>query len=220
MVQFDEEKQEKRLEELREREEEDLAKILAQRYGLPYLNLSKMTIDLDYLKLIPEKTSEQAKAIVFQGIGKNLQIAVNSPKSDATAQIIQELQNKGYQAKLYLVSNLSLEKARKKYKDIPAFIEISKGIIDISPEKLETFAEEVQTPDDLKKHFTFMASAKENRRISEILELILAAAIQMDASDIHIEPQEKQVRLRFRLDGVLQDILYFEHVTFNFSFRA
>ena len=215
MVQFDEEKQEKRLEELREREEEDLAKILAQRYGLPYLNLSKMTIDLDYLKLIPEKSSEQAKAIVFQGIGKNLQIAVNSPKSDATAQIIQELQNKGYQAKLYLVSNLSLEKARKKYKDIPAFIEISKGIIDISPEKLETFAEEVQTPDDLKKHFTFMASAKENRRISEILELILAAAIQMDASDIHIEPQEKQVRLRFRLDGVLQDILYFEQRYFQ-----
>ena len=60
-----------------------------------------------------------------------------------------------------------------------------------------------------------MVSTKENRKVSEILELILAAAISMDASDVHVEPQEKQVRLRFRLDGVLQDIIYFPHQHFQ-----
>jgi type IV pilus assembly protein PilB len=113
--------------------------------------------------------------------------------------------------KTFLVSGLSLEKAWKRYKEVPAFIEITKGIVDISPEKMEAFSQDIKTSEDLKKIFSFMASKKESRKISEILELILAAAISMDASDIHIEPQEKQIRLRLRLDGVLQDILYFEH---------
>jgi type IV pilus assembly protein PilB len=211
MVKFEEEKQKKKVEELREREEEDLAKILSGRYNLPYLDLSKMTIDLDYLKLIPENASRLAKIVVFQGVGKNLQVALANPNLDAAKQILEDLKNKGYQIKIFLVSGLSLEKAWEKYKEVPSFIEITKGVVDISSEKMETFEREVKTPEDLKKTFSFMASKKEGRKTSEILELILAAAISMDASDIHIEPQEKQIRLRFRLDGVLQDILYFEH---------
>lgn len=211
MVKFEEEKQKKKIEELREREEEDLAKILAGRYNLPYLDLSKMTISLDYLKLIPEEASRTGKIAVFQGVGKNLQVALINPNLETTKKIIEDLEEKGYQVKIFLVSGLSLEKAWEKYKEVPAFIEISKGIVDISSEKMETFEKEVRTPEDLKKTFSFMASKKEGRKISEILELILAAAISMDASDIHIEPQEKQIRLRFRLDGILKDILYFEY---------
>jgi type IV pilus assembly protein PilB len=211
MVKFKDEEHKKEFEELREREEEDLAKVLSQRYGLPYLDLSKMTIDLDYLKLIPEETSRQAKIVVFQGVGKKLQVAVSNPKLETTEQIIENLKSKGYQTNISLVSLLSIERTWKRYKEIPAFMEMSKGIIDISPEKMEEFGGQVKTAEDLKKIFSSMTSTKENRKISEILELILGVAIQMDASDVHIEPQEKQVRLRLRLDGVLQDMLYFEH---------
>jgi type IV pilus assembly protein PilB len=216
MIRFEEEKQKKKIEELREAEEEDLAKILAQRHNLPYLDISKMTIDLDYLKLIPEEISRSAKIVVFQGVGKNLQIALANPKLEPTKQVLEDLENKGYQTSLFLVSLLSLEKAWEKYREIPAFVEASKGIIDISSEKMEKLGQEIQSPDDLKKHFLIVTSAKERRKISEILELILAAAIQMDVSDVHIEPQEKQIRLRFRLDGVLQDILYFEPRHYQF----
>lgn len=211
MVKFEEEKQKKKLEELREREEEDLAKILANRYKLPYLDLRKMTIDLDYLRLIPEETSRQSKIVVFQGVGKNLQIALVNSNLESTKQVLEDLTNKGYKTKIFLASNLSLERAWQKYKEIPAFIEISKGIIDISPEKMEKFGQEVKSADDLKRLFSSMTSSKESRRISEILELLLAASLQMDASDLHIEPQENRIRLRFRLDGVLHDMLYFEH---------
>ncbi|MGB9598837.1 MAG: hypothetical protein ACPLZH_03285, partial [Minisyncoccales bacterium] len=93
MVKFEEEKQKKKIEEMREQEEEDLAKILSQRYGLPYINLTKMIIDLDYLKLVPEKTSREAKFVVFQGVGKNLQAALANPNLDSTKRIIEELQN-------------------------------------------------------------------------------------------------------------------------------
>ncbi len=210
MVKFEEEKQQKKIEEIREAEEEDLAKILAKRHNLPYLDLSKITINLDYLKLIPEETSRSAKIAVFQGVGKKIQVGLTNPKLEPTIQVLQDLENKGYQASVFLVSMLGLEKAWEKYKEVPAFVEASKGVIDISPEDIEKFEQEIQTPDDLKKSFSAMTSTKENRRISDILELILAAAIQMDASDVHIEPQEKQIRLRFRFDGVLQDILFFE----------
>ena len=216
MVKFEEEKQKKRIEELREREEEDLAKILAQRYALPYFDLSKMTIDLDYLKLIPEEISRGAKIAAFQGVGKNLQIGLQDPKLEAAKRAVEDLQNKGYKTQLFLVSSLSIKKTWEKYKEVPAFVEISRGIIDISPEKMEKFSQEIQVAEDFKKIFTEMTSTKENRKISEILELILASAIQMDASDVHVEPQEKQVRLRFRLDGVLHDIIYFDHAYYQF----
>lgn len=216
MVKFEEEKQKKQFEELREREEEDLAKILSQRYGLPYADLSKMTIDLDYLKLVPEEISREAKLVVFQGVGKNLQMALQNPKLEVAEKVIEDLQNKGHKTQLFLVSSLSLKRAWDKYKEVPAFMEVSKGIIDISAEKMEKFGQEIQVAEDFKKIFIEMTSTREKRKISEILELILAAAIQMDASDVHIEPQEKQVRLRFRLDGILQDIMYFDHKYYQF----
>ncbi len=211
MVKFEEKKQKEKIEELREREEEDLAKIMAKRHDLPYLDLSKITIDLDYLKIIPEETSRSAKIAVFQGVGKNLQAGVANPKLNAALEAIQNLENKGYKIQLFLVSEFSLKIVWGKYKEIPAFMEMTRGVIDISSEKMEEFGNQIQTPDDLKKIFDRMVSLKENRRVSEVLELVLAGALQMDASDIHIEPQEKRIRLRFRLDGVLQDILYFEH---------
>ncbi len=211
MVKFEEEKRQQKVKELREREEEDLAQILAQKYKLPYVDLSKMTIDLDFLKIVPEDESYEAQLVVFQGVGKNLQVAIKNPQPNATQKIIQSLKDKGYQINLSLASGLSIKKAQEKYKEVPAFVEMSKGVIDISSEKMEKFSEEIKTFEDLKSTFFSMVSAKENRKISELVELILAAALNMDASDIHTEPQENNVRLRYRLDGVLHDVLFFEH---------
>ena len=59
------------------------------------------------------------------------------------------------------------------------------------------------------------ATTQKNRKISEVLEIILVGALSADASDIHIEPHEKQVRLRFRMDGVLHDILLFDYKIYN-----
>lgn len=211
MVKFEEEKRQQKVKELREREEEDLAQILAQKYKLPYVDLSKMTIDLDFLKIVPEDESYEAQLVVFQGVGKNLQVAIKNPQPDAAQKIIQSLKDKGYQINLFLASGLSIKKAQEKYKEVPAFVEMSKGVIDISSEKMEKFSEEIKTFENLKNTFFSMVSAKENRKISELVELLLAAALNMDASDIHTEPQEDNVRLRYRLDGVLHDILFFEH---------
>lgn len=206
---------EEKLKEMREREIEDLAKILAPKYKLPYLDLSRMTIDLDALKIVPETKAKEAKLAVFQKIGQKLQIAIQSPNLDAGRYLIKELEEKGFQVKLYMVSETSLARAWKRYAEVPEYLEASKGVVDVSSEKLEEFIKEAKTIDDLKNIFSSATGSKRGKKISEVLEIILAGAISADASDVHIEPQEKQIRLRLRMDGVLHDILFFEYNVYN-----
>jgi type IV pilus assembly protein PilB len=98
---------------------------------------------------------------------------------------------------------------------VPEYTELSKGIVDVSSQKMEEFMAQEKTFEDLKNIFSLAVGSKKDRKISELLEIILAGAISADASDIHIEPQEKQIRLRFRLDGVLNDIFFFEYNVYN-----
>lgn len=212
---FKEKDNKEKLNEMREREAEDLSQILAQKYKLPYLDLSRVTIDLDALKIIPEETAIAAKIAVFQKVGKKIQVAAQSPNPEPTKLALKELEQKGYQPTVYMVSETSLKRAWKRYAEVPDFVEISKGIIEISSEKLEDLLKQSKTIDDLKNIFSTAVLSKKDRRISEVLEIVLAGAISSNASDAHIEPQEKQVKLRFRLDGVLHDIFFFENKIYN-----
>ena len=216
MVTFSsEEKQKEKLKEMREQEAEDLAMILSKKYKTPYLNLTTTTVDLDALSLLPEETARKAKMAVFQKNGKKLEVAVLNPGLDITVNILRELEEKGYKPEIFMVSEIGLEKTWKKYGEVPAFLETSAGVIDVSAEKLEQITNEVKTLDDLKSIFSSAAGPQKGKRTSEILEILLAGAISVDASDIHIEPQENQIRLRYRLDGVLNDISMFNPKTYN-----
>lgn len=206
---------EEKLKEMREREAEDLAKILAPKYNLPYLDLSRMTIEIDALKIVPEEKARTAKLAVFQKTGKKLQIAIQSPNLETAKIILKELEEKGHKITLYLVSETSLSRTWKRYAEVPEYTELTRGVVDVSPERLGEFIKQVKTFEDLKNIFSLAVGSKKDRKISELLEIILAGAISADASDIHIEPQEKQIRLRFRLDGVLNDIFFFEYNVYN-----
>ncbi|MDP3785289.1 MAG: GspE/PulE family protein [bacterium] len=207
MPKFDEEKQKKRFKELREKEAEDLAKILAKKYGIRYLDLSRITIDLDSLKILPEAEARAGELAVFQSVGKKLQVAARNPELPKTKQILEELKSKRFEPELFLVSEISLEKAFSRYSEVPAFVEVSSGIIDISPERLEKFQSRISGVGGLRELLRQATAEREARKISEILEMILAGALALDASDVHIEPGEARTLLRYRLDGVLQDLI-------------
>ena len=206
MPKFEEEKTKKKFKELREKEAEDLAKILAQKYGLPYLDLSRMTIDLDSLKIISEAAAREGQMAVFQSVGKKLQVAVKNPESPKTKEILEELRQKRFEPELFLVSESSLEKAFSRYREVPAFVEVSSGIIDISPERLEGFRQKIKSISAMRGLLKEVPAGRETRKISEVLELILAGALELEASDVHIEPGETSAKLRYRLDGVLADL--------------
>src|SRR3989338_8137022 len=154
MAKFDEEKTKKRYEELLEKEAEDLSKILSDKYKIPYLDLSRITIDLDSLKILPEEEARAGKMAIFQSVGKKLQIGILNPELPKTKEVVDDLKQKLYTPQLFL--------------------------------------------------------------ISEVLEIIIAGALALEASDIHIEPSEKIVTLRFRMDGILQEVAFFTEDIYQF----
>src|SRR3989338_533946 len=215
MALLNDEKNKEQIESMRKSEAEDLAKLLSQKYNLPYLDLSRMTIDIDALKILAEEEARLGKLAVFQKVGQKLQVAIESPNPETTQRILRSLQEKGYKTNTFLVSEQSLSRAWKRYGEVPDYEETQRGVIDVSSEKLDEFLRQTSTIEELKNLFASSSATQKNRKISEVLEIILAGALSADASDVHIEPQEKQVRLRFRLDGVLHDILLFDYKIYN-----
>jgi len=215
MALLNDDKNKEQMESMRKSEAEDLAKLLSQKYNLPYLDLSRMTIDIDALKILAEEEARMGKLAVFQKVGQKLQVAIESPNPETTQRILRNLQEKGYKTNTFLVSEQSLSRAWKRYSEVPEYEETQRGVIDVSSEKLDEFLKKTSTIEELKNLFVSSATTQKNRKISEVLEIILAGALSSDASDIHIEPQEKQIRLRFRLDGVLHDILLFDYKIYN-----
>ena len=215
MALLNDDKNKEQMERIRKGEAEDLAKLLSQKYGLPYLDLSRMTIDIDALKILAEEEARAGKLAVFQKTGRKLQVAVESPNPETTQRILRNLQEKDYKINTFLVSEESLARAWKRYGEVPEYEEARRGVIDVSSEKLDEFLKKTSTTEELKNLFVSSVTTQKNRKISEVLEIILAGALSADASDVHIEPQEKQVRLRFRLDGVLHDILLFDYKIYN-----
>ena len=79
---FDEEKQDHKLDEINKREQEDIAQILADRYGITYADLGVAPINMDALRLIPEKEARDAKVAAFSMVGERLKVAVLSPANE------------------------------------------------------------------------------------------------------------------------------------------
>lgn len=214
-VHFDEIKQDKKIHDLYRREEEDLAKILGERYGLPYVDLSGIPINTNGLRLIPEDRARKAKIAIFDMIGKKLKIAVLSPNKDETKRELHALEDRYIIEQIYMVSTASLERAWSRYKDISFATESKAGSLEVSNEEISNFISQVQSLDNAIRLIEETMSLKKSFRISRIVEIVIASAIAVNASDIHVEPEESGVQLRFRLDGILVPIVRFDEETYR-----
>lgn len=213
---FDDEKQKKKLQEVREKEEEELVELLAEsRYGVSPINLQIMPIDSNALRIMDEKDAREEEIAPFKLLGKNIHVAVRSPKKENLDKLNTFFKDKGYNPHFYMASLASLEKAWERYKEISNTSESKMGSISISGELLQKIISEIKNIEDIKK---IVAKVEQDatHTTSHILEVIIAGAISIDASDIHFEPEEKSVRLRYRLDGVLQEITQIPFETHKF----
>ena len=215
MVQFDEEKQDERVRGLHRKEEEELIASLSRRHGVHYLDLSTHPINIDALRIIKEIDARTAQTAIFDVIDKKIDVAVLSPENEKTVELIGDLKRRGYIPEVFMVSHQSLEKVWSRYKDLSYSLETKSGALDISNEEIIEMTKRVTSLADVKKLIEGVLAMKRAYRISKILEIILAGAISLKASDVHLEPEEKDVRLRYRLDGILTDILHFDFETFK-----
>lgn len=212
---FDEDKQNKKILDLRKEEEEELTSAMSSKFGLPYLDLSVTPINIDALRVISEAETRESLMAVFNEINKKLSIGILSPNNQNTLKSVEKLKDKGYRIELYMVSHASLQKVWDRYKDLSYSFETKSGALDISNEQITEFLRQVHTITDVQKLIGEVLNLKKSYRISRIMEIILAGAIATNSSDVHLEPEETYVRLRYRLDGILTDILEFDLETFR-----
>ncbi len=211
MKDFDDEKENKQLDELHKEEEEDLVAMLAEsKYGIPYIDLHRIGVDNEALRIIPEKEAIEMRVAPFKLFGKNLYIAIRSPNPDLIKKLKEVAEAKNLIPTFYMASSASLNKVWDRYKEI-SMAEISKvGGLEISAETLRETAKNIHYIQDIEQLTVEALKGNKIHKISRLLEIILAGAIAIKASDVHIEPEKDRGRLRLRLDGILQDIIFFD----------
>lgn len=218
MVTFNEDAQQKRLKNLRQAEEEDLIKLLADtNYGIPYVNLTGIGIDNDAIRLLEEKQARAFDVGPYKLVGKKVSVAVHSPVASGALEAKKFLEEKGYEVTLVMASRASIEKVWSRYADLSFATQSRAGGLDISANILVELSRTITSIEEAKTKITEAMHTDEGgvQRISRMLEIVLGAGIALGASDVHIEPMENGVELRFRLDGVLHIITTFDTDTYH-----
>lgn len=206
-----EEKLETKLTEVRRQEEEKHARNLAKKLNLPYIDLTVLPIETDALILIDEKTARQGKIAVIKKTEGNLKIALADPENSAAKKALSDFTKKGLSPSLFIASEHSLTKAYERYKDTAKKGKKITGEVQITEELLTQFQQEFKTLADIKKKVEEMPQEE----ATHILEAIIAGALKNDASDLHLESREINALLRYRIDGILHDVVFLSPKTCN-----
>lgn len=199
----------KRYTELRDDEEEGFIQGLATQYGHPYINLQGVTINPSALRLIDESQAMRTGVAIFERQNRLLSVAIRNLNNPETKELL-ALLGKEWTVRIYLCSTRSLTHAWGRYKDQKETSAVKKGVLDIDPAEVVRLTKIFKLPEDIAGHIETIKTLNAARRISSTLEALFAGAIGFAASDIHIEPEEHKVRVRYRLDGVLHNIVDLE----------
>jgi len=192
------EKLEEKISDIRLREIEKATIEKAEQIGLPYINFQDgYPIPPEAIACIPRAEAERLKTVVFYRGGDQIRIATSEPSKEVDK--LKDKLAKDFAATVvtYLISSTSLDIALKLYDALPEIKEVIYGVR-IEEATLEKYANEIT---DLKKLQETIVKVS----TSDIVALILGGGLKLNASDIHIEAEEKDVRIRYRIDGELND---------------
>ena len=209
-VVFDEEKQNKILAELHKDEEETLVKILSDTHNLPYIDLRGLAPEPDAMVFLTEEEAREAGVVPFKLVGRKLYLATLSPNNPKLETYLRPIEDKGTELLLFLCSHDSLNHVLSRYAEINHGSKVESGMFDLTEKKMNSLSAHFETKEELRTFFEEMLRAQMLYKTTRILELMMAGALKFGASDIHIEPEEERVRVRYRLNGVLEDITFFD----------
>jgi type IV pilus assembly protein PilB len=188
------------LAKLKHESEEQQAAAMAASLQLPYIDLNIFPIDPETLRTIPKVEAQKYAIVPIQRAGKNISLAVvDITRSDIKEYLRRLEKDEGYQYKIYICSRSGFEKTLEKYRHIALADNLDEIRLTLSGKDLEEFEKNLKDVIDLKKRISEIPT-------TEVINIVMAGAVKMEASDIHFEPQQDGIRLRYRLDGVLQSI--------------
>ncbi len=191
---------EEKMKELDIKHQEEVVQAKAQSFGVPYVSLVGMPIMADALAVIPEEDAMKYGLLSFfykQNESWKLGV-LNYPLSEETLAFIKTISDKEkLQPEIYLISEESLNRAKRLYASVPKYTEIQSGV-SITEEDLKKYENELSD-------FRQLNDKMLQVNITDIITLVIAAALKFRSSDIHVEAEEKDVKVRFRIDGLLHD---------------
>lgn len=209
-VVFNDTKQNASLLDLRKEEEEELVKILSDKYNLPYIDLRGLSPEPDAMLLIKEVDARVAGVAAFKLVGKKLYIASLSPENEKLEAILKPLEERGMELLLFMCSHASLDHVYSRYADLHQGLKVEDGMLELTQEKMITLMGKFSTVEELTTVFNELTASAVLYKTTRIIELIVAGALKFGASDIHIEAEEDKVRLRYRTNGILVDVAFFD----------
>src|SRR5690606_26979116 len=125
--------------------------------------------------------------------------------------------HKSWTLTVFMCSRASLEHAWKRYQDQRSTAAAKKGVLDIDPVEIDRLRKSVTSLEQVRLKVEEIKTLNPARRVSATLETLFAGALSLGASDIHIEPEPVVVRVRYRLDGVLHDVVELERSVYERS---
>jgi type IV pilus assembly protein PilB len=177
--------------------EEDLAAFLSRQYGVPSINLAEFDIDPNVIKLVPAEVAQKYQLVPVNRAGSTLIVAMADPSNIFAIDDIKFMT--GYNVEIVVAAEASIKQSIDKYYDQSAsFDDVMGNMEDIDLELVD---------DDEQIDVGALEKATEDAPVVKLVNLILTDAIKKRASDIHIEPYEKSFRVRYRIDGVLHEVM-------------
>jgi type IV pilus assembly protein PilB len=178
-------------------EEAELMEFLSKQFGVPSTDPSKLDVDPDVIEMIPGNIVNKYRIVPISLEGQTLTIAMVDPSNIFIIDDIKFLTRKNI--RVTVATESSIKSAMDRFYDAGAALE------DVMQEFDEDGVDVVEGAEDL--DLGELESAAEQAPVVKLVNLILVDAIKKAASDIHIEPYEKSFRVRYRIDGVLYEVM-------------
>ncbi|MBI2476887.1 type II/IV secretion system protein [Candidatus Uhrbacteria bacterium] len=197
------EKLTKRMAHITEEQIEESTKRMAAQIGVDYINLKGFPVSPEALRLLPKEQAIKLKALPFLFHGEELRIAAVNPQADAVKEIAFQVGDREKaHAAVYLTSEQSFAQGLKLYDTLPMIRAITTDV-QIDAQMLADFRARLKSVKDVQPML-----AKTNT--TDLVAVLLAGAIEIKSSDIHIEAEKDRIVVRYRIDGVLQEVASIE----------
>ncbi|MDD2540663.1 MAG: ATPase, T2SS/T4P/T4SS family, partial [Desulfuromonadaceae bacterium] len=177
--------------------EEQLTSFLSKQYGVPCVNLADYEIDPAVIKVIPPEVVQKYQLLPVNRAGATLVVAVSDPSNLFAIEDIKFMT--GYNIEMVVASDRDIKASIDKYYDQSA--SLADVMSDMDVEDFEI------VDDDEQIDVGSLERATEDAPVVKMVNAILQDAIRKKASDIHVEPYEKLFRVRYRIDGVLYEVM-------------
>jgi type IV pilus assembly protein PilB len=177
--------------------EDELSAFLSRQYGVPSINLAEFEIDPGVIRLVPPDVAQKYQIIPINRAGSTLIVAMSDPSNIFAIDDIKFMT--GFNVEVVVAPDTSIKAAIDKYYDQSA------TLADVMNDLDDIDLEVIDEADDVDVHE--LAKASEDAPVVKLVNLILTDAIKRKASDIHVEPYEHSFRVRYRIDGVLYEVM-------------